>query len=249
MAPPRASASAAADANRAAAVSRALCASSRIAAAAAGSIAGSTAGGGKNADANVAHDMPPRVVSACAAYSARVVSSGGAMRKLERHFRNSARLSAPSPSSSRDANARRVAAPPAANFAAIFSRRSLVTAGAVPAAPASVDTNGADALADPTNGADAFADPPRAASSPPRVLSSAGKFFSPRIAVANSRKSIAPSPSTSNRVMTASRISSVETMLNLSSARRTPSRFARVPLAQSDRNAFIAWCPPARDPC
>ena len=58
MAPPRASASAAADANRAAAVSRA-CAPPRVAAAAAGSIAGST-GGGKNADANVAHDMPPR---------------------------------------------------------------------------------------------------------------------------------------------------------------------------------------------
>ena len=99
--------------------------------------------------------------------------------------------------------------------------------------------NGADALADPTNGADAFADPPRAASSPPRVLSSAGKFFS--------RESRRIPVDRAVAVDVESGHDGVEDIVrgdDVESLERAPNTFAirAGPLAQSDRNAFIAWC-------
>ena len=79
---------------------------------------------GHKAGTKPAKVMRPVAGSAFAAKSAERTSAGGTMRKLARTARNSDSLTAPSPSASKELNARLNAAEPPSNFCAILSTMS-----------------------------------------------------------------------------------------------------------------------------
>ena len=218
-------------------------------------VSSATSSLGANASANASNETPRDESTAMASerlsWIARVTAGSGAIKNARRTRSNSSKRNTPSPSTSKAANARRIAAPLSPNFSASFARRSASTPSAVPARPRIVATSrgGFGFPISPFSGSATFAT--RRSTSVRSLGKSAG-----RSVPANSLKSIAPSPSTSKRENNASRTSSSSNdedaprRLNRARHRRTSSRPTRVPApSRIVRNALITWCRPALLAC